>query len=137
MTRRGRVIATHHSQATVCFEPREACAKCEASQFCQGKSARHTIIVQNEIGARVDDEVDVEQSPGVGFVSAFILFGLPVMLAVIGLVFGYRWSEAVAVITGISCFVLGLIIAKLINNILARRALFLPKIVNIVGKQGS
>ena len=56
---------------------------------------------------------------------------------VIGLVFGHRWSEAVALITGISSFVLGLIIAKLINNLLARRALFLPKIVNIVEKQGS
>jgi positive regulator of sigma E activity len=137
MRRKGRVIAAHHSQATVCFEPRETCEKCDASQFCQGRSARQTIVAQNQMGACVDDEVHVEQSPGIGFISAFLLFGVPVLLAVIGLVVGSRWGESIALLIGISSFVLGLVIAKLVNNFLARRALFLPKIVNIVRKEGS
>lgn len=137
MRRKGRVIASHHSQATVCFEPREACEKCDASQFCQGRNSRHTIVVENRMGARIGDEVHVEQSPGVGFISAFLLFGLPVLLAVIGLVVGVGWGESIALLIGISGFVIGLVIAKLINNFLARRALFLPKIVNIVRKEGS
>ncbi len=137
MRRKGRVIATRHSQATVCFEPGKTCEKCDARQLCQGKGSRQTIVAQNQAGARVDDEVDVEQSPGVGLISAFLLFGLPVLLAVFGLVLGLRWGESIAILIGISSFVLGLVIAKLINNFLARKALFLPKIVNIVGKQGS
>lgn len=137
MRRKGRVIATHHSQATVCFESRKTCETCDARQLCQAKGSRQTIVAQNQAGARVDDEVDIEQSAGVGLISAFLLFGLPVLLAVFGLVLGSRWGESIAILIGISSFVLGLVIAKLINNFLARKALFLPKIVNIVGKQGS
>ena len=69
--------------------------------------------------------------------SAFLLFGLPVVLAVLGLVFGTQWGEKWSLVLGISGFVLGLIIAKIIDMLLVRKPLLLPRITEIVKKEGA
>ena len=137
MRRVGRVIALNESRATVCFEPGAACKKCDAGVLCHAAGSKHTILVENNEHAQVGDDVYVEQSSGRALLSAFLLFGLPVILAVLGLIIGTRWGETWSVICGISGFVLGLIVAKIINNLLARNSLFLPHITEVLRKQGS
>ena len=130
-------MALDGTRATVCFEPGDACKKCEAGPVCHAASAKHTISVQNTLNARIGDDVLVEQSPGKALLSAFIIFGLPVILAIFGLVVGSRWGETWSVVCGVAGFALGLVIAKFINNRLVRNALFLPRITEIVKKDGS
>jgi positive regulator of sigma E activity len=137
MRRIGRVVALDGSRATVCFDPGEACKKCEAGPVCHAASAKRTVIVENTVNAWIGDDVSVKQSPGKALLSAFILFGLPVILAVLGLIIGTRWGETWSVICGVAGFVLGLIIAKFINNRLARNSLFLPRITEVLKKEGS
>ena len=136
MRKRGRVITIEHGQATVCFEPKEACRNCDAQKLCHTAGSQQLVVVKNPIGALVNDEVCVEQPAGVGFAAAFLLFGSPVLLAVIGLLMGSRWHETGSLIGGITGFILGLLIAKLLNNRLARTAAFLPTISEIVKKKG-
>lgn len=134
MRRIGRVVTRSGSQAAVCFDSGEACRKCEAGALCGATGKEHTVLVENAAQARVGDEVYVEQAPGKALLSAFLLFGLPVILALVGILLGGRWGETWSVICGISGFVLGLVIAKIINNLLTRSSLLLPRIVEIVEK---
>ena len=133
----GRVINVAQGRATVCFEPAAACEKCEAAQFCQAAKSEHTALADNDIRAQSGDIVYVEQAPGKALLSAFLLFGLPVVLAVLGLVFGTQWGEKWSLVLGISGFVLGLIIAKIIDMLLVRKPLLLPRITEIVKKEGA
>ncbi len=137
MQRIGRVVALLGTRATICFEPVEACKKCDAAVLCQGASSNHTVMVENPLGARVGDDVLIEQAAGKALLSAFLLFGLPVLLAFVGLVLGARWGDLPSMISGILAFAAGLIIAKVINNILARSTLLLPRITEIRKKEGS
>jgi positive regulator of sigma E activity len=134
MRKIGRVVARSGAQAAVCFEPGEACRKCEAGVLCGAAGKEHTVLVENAAEARVGDEVYVEQAPGKALLSAFLLFCLPVILALVGIFLGGRWGETWSVVWGISCFALGLVIAKIINNLLTRSSLLLPRIVEIVEK---
>ena len=137
MERTGRVIAVEGSQAMVCFESAEACTGCEAREFCQASGSERSVQVENNLGASVDDEVRVEQTPGVGLTAAFLMFGLPVMLALLGMILATRWRESWAILIAVLCFGIGLLIAKFLNNIIARSKLFLPKITEITKRKGS
>jgi len=137
MNRKGRVIAVENSRATVCFEALGVCKHCEAGPLCYGTVKQQAIVAENNVGAKVGDNVYVEQAPRIALTSAFVLFGVPIMLAIIGLVAGARWGETVTFVTSVSCFVFGLVIAKYVNNILARKSLFLPKITAISKEEGS
>ncbi len=137
MRRRGRVIAVEGLQATVCFETSEACERCEAKTYCHTSGAKHSISVENSVGAVVGDVVYVEQPPGRGLAAASLLFGLPVILALLGMLLGARWHETGALVLAVLFFGIGLLIAKLLNNIIARRSAFLPKITGIERGEGS
>lgn len=137
MNRKGRVIAVEDSKATVCFEALGVCEHCEAGPLCHGTVKQQAIVAENNVGARVGDTVYVEQAPGIALTSAFIFFGLPILLAVIGLIAGAHWGETVTLVAGVSCFLIGLVIAKYVNDILARKSLFLPRITAVSKEKGS
>jgi positive regulator of sigma E activity len=130
--KKGRVISLAQGRATVCFESAAACEKCEVAQFCRAAGSEHTAVVENDVRAQINDVVYVEQAPGKALLSGFVLFGLPVVLAVLGLAFGTRSGEKWSVVLGISGFVLGLLIAKIIDIVVVRKALLLPRITEIV-----
>jgi positive regulator of sigma E activity len=137
MQKQGRIITVDGGRATVCFEPAMVCENCAASHLCQAGKAQQTMLVENSMNAQVGDLVLVEQTSGKALLSAFLLFGLPVILALIGLSLSMRRGEVWALFCGIGGFALGLVIAKIINNMLARKSLILPRITEIVKKEGS
>ena len=137
MRKKGRVIAADGVHAKVCIEPQDACKDCAAGQLCQAAHGQQTIVVENNINAQVGDDVYVEQKAGIGLISAFILFGLPIILAIVGLIAGGHWGETWTVICGIVGFAAGMILAKLFNNLLARKSLFLPIITEIISRDGA
>lgn len=93
-------------------------------------------MAANRIGARVGDTVRVEQPAAVGLGAAFILFGLPVILALAGLLAARSCSQLVILLAGVSGFSAGLVIAKIINERLARRSDLLPRIVERMEHEG-
>jgi len=89
------------------------------------------VEAENRIGAHVGDEVYIEISPRESLIAIFLFFGLPVLLGLLGLLIGIQYSEGHSIFFGVGAFAIGLIVAKLINNILGRRHRFLPHIVSI------
>ena len=132
MKRRGRIVAIDEGRAVVCFELRDACEKCEAKAMCQAAGSKHTVSAENSLNGQVGDDVFVEQAPAKALVSAFLIFGLPVLLAVVGLILGARLSETLSLLCGITGFALGLIVAKIVDNLLSQKAAFLPRVTEII-----
>lgn len=95
------------------------------------------MIADNQIGARTGDTVLLEQPAAAALWAAFILFGMPVLLALVSLLAVRSFPPAVAMIAGIAGFGAGLVLAKVINERLARRQAFLPRIVETVKREGS
>ena len=95
------------------------------------------IEVANELHAQLNDEVVVEISASTGLAAFFFLFGLPIILALIGVLIGNRFREFISIVLGIIGLALGLVIAKVINNRLSQNPKFLPKIVGILEREGS
>ena len=84
----------------------------------------------------MNDRVYVEQATGTGLLSAFILFGMPVILALIGLFLGDRFAETASLIGAVTGFFIGLAIAKLVNERISRASAFMPSITEVVREEG-
>ncbi|UCF70380.1 MAG: SoxR reducing system RseC family protein [candidate division WOR-3 bacterium] len=136
MRKKGWVVTVSGGLATVCFQAKESCKDCDARRLCHGTDSRHLVVVQNNIGANPEDEVYVVQSAGIAFAASFLLFGLPILLSVIGLLVGSRWHETASLVSGLAGLILGLLIAKLLNNRFARTSVFLAKITEIIAHKG-
>lgn len=132
MIEKGKVIESRGFEAKVSIEPSEACKHCAASHFCRPAGESRVIEVENKVGAHVGDEVCIEISAKIGFFAFFLLFGLPVILGLVGIVLGTRYGDTYAIFLGVAGLALGLIIAKTINNIVSKKHTFLPHIVEIV-----
>jgi len=123
--------------ASVCFEMDAACGVCEGKSLCHAAGSPHVIIARNAVGARVNDRVYVEQATGAGLLSAFILFGVPVILALIGIFLGDRFAETASLIGAVTGFFVGLAIAKLVNERISRASALMPMITEVVREEGS
>ena len=132
MKEKGKVVEITDFIAKVSLEPGEACKTCPYGNFCRPAGTIRIIKVKNGIGAKVGDEVYIGIPVKSEFIAIFLLFGLPVMLGLIGLLIGTLYTEIHSVILGLVGFALGLIIAKIVNNILGRKKKLLPCIIEII-----
>ncbi len=132
MKEKGRIVEITGSVAKVSLEPGEACKDCPYGNMCRPTGDIRIIRVKNSIGAEVNDEVYIGISAKSELIAIFLLFGLPVILGLIGLLIGTRYSEIHSIILGLIGFALGLIIAKIINNIFNNRHKLLPHIIEII-----
>jgi sigma-E factor negative regulatory protein RseC len=137
MKEKGQVVETTSFGVKVALKPSEACKSCAACDFCQPAGGERVIEAENNIGAQIGDEVHIEVSPKTGLLAFFLLFGLPIILALIGLLIGGQYSDAHSILYGIAGLVLGLVIAKIINNLNRSKHKFLPKVVEILRRKGS
>ncbi len=131
MREKGKVVEMADFIAKISLEPSEACKDCPSCNFCRPSGSTRIIEVENRIGAQVGDEVFIEISHKKSLIAILLLFGVPVLLGLIGLVVGAHYSEGYSVFLGISGFVLGLILAKVINNIFRRTHKLSPHIVEV------
>lgn len=137
MREKGKVVELAGFVAKVSLEPSEACKDCPSCNLCRPAGDVRIVEVENKIGANVGDEVYIEISPKVGLIAVFLLFGLPVILGLVGLLVGNHYSEIHSVIFAIAGFALGLIFVKIINDILGTRRELLPYIVKILSPKSA
>ena len=137
MKEKGCVIEITSFGANISLSPSAACQGCTASDFCRPKGDDRITEAENRIGAKIGDEVYVEISSKTGLLAFFLLFGLPVILGLVGLlIYPHAQNPNIhGIIYGLAGFALGLIIAKVINNILGRKHKFLPRIVEILSSK--
>ncbi len=131
MRETGQVVEVSGLLARISLEPSDACKDCPSCGFCRPVGNTRIIETENRVGAQVGDEVLVEISAQGTLIAVFLFFGLPVLLGLIGLLIGIRYGEGHSVVLGIGAFAVGLILAKVANNILGHKHKFLPHIVEV------
>ena len=116
MSEKGRVIEVKENDLlTISMTRKEACAKCRAC--IAGMTEQEMIIeAENNCFAEVGDWVDVEISPD-GFISAlFIVYGLPLIGFMVGLIPSYFILKAVGLGNAgdVLSFVIGLLFTGIV-----------------------
>ncbi len=132
MQERGRVVEIEDTVAQIAIEETGACNKCPAGGMCRPAGGKRYLKASNTIGAQVGDAVLFELSTGHSLLAIMLFFGLPVFLGLIGLIVTAGRGEIVTVIVGTAGFGLGLLIAKIVNDVLAARRTLLPRIIEVL-----
>jgi positive regulator of sigma E activity len=142
MRETGKVVSTKNDRAEVEVAARGECEHCTAAGICNwtGTSLRR-VLAMNETGASVGDVVVLESVEGIGAKSNLLVFGIPVLLMLAGVLVGGlimhkdTWS---GILAGVG-LALGFGIVKTIDIAVNRTGRGLPVIVGKaeVGRQNA
>ena len=91
----GRVARVFGERAEVVVERQEACSSCQAADLCSAFAGRGLLRLEadNPLAAREGQRVEVATARAVGLKAAFVVYMLPALFFVAGVVVG---SEALA-----------------------------------------
>ncbi|GEM_PF-200119 len=133
----GKVVKVNGNRAEVEVVPGKACHHCGASGLCNwgGKKVK-LVTARNEIGARTGDSVILETTePGSSY-SALLVFGMPVVLMIAGIIIGTRIGGDLlaAVLAGVG-LAIAFLILKFIDIRAGRSGRHLPVIVRLAEKE--
>lgn len=129
MREKGKVVEVGEDVVKINIEPGDACKKCPAAELCHPAGDLRIVEAKSSLKLDVGDEVVIEVSPKSGLTAMFLLFGIPVIMALIGIFIGNSLNDLYTVIFGLVGFGLGLIFAKIINNAAAKKQKLLPRVV--------
>lgn len=130
MVETGKVLNTDGDIAEISVIPGDGCRSCPASAACGMKNGMRIIRVRNPIKAEPGDIVSIEIANKSGLGAAVVLFGLPIMLVVAGLIISAGWSEIYQILTTVGGLIFGLVIAKVIDRLIRNRRNFMPAIID-------
>jgi sigma-E factor negative regulatory protein RseC len=131
-------------RARVTIERSEACHSCSAKGACQalgGQTKDLELVVDNAIGARPGDRVQLTLAESAVLKASATLYLLPALGLVGGAGGGWAlaqrmaWSSDPASIAGAAIgLVLGLLMARLVGARLSRDRAFIPRLTAITGR---
>lgn len=133
MEETGIVVETHGMIAKVSVTAQKGCDRCPGAGFCQyGGSGERIIEVFNPLDARKGDTVKVSVPSKSSIFSAFFVFVMPILLALIGIGTGGIFKKEVyEIIGGVIGIVVGIVLVKLIDKWMKKSEKFRPRIVEI------
>lgn len=110
---------------------------CDSSYCCQGEGVQKVIVeMKNEINAVVGDKVIYEAKEVGMLLVAFILFVVPLILVIFGIVAGYYMSGTLginsniaALVGGISLFIISMMIIKMYEKSVSENSSLKPIII--------
>jgi len=137
MRENGKVVSTKNDRAEVEVAARGECEHCTAHGICNwtGTSLRKVLAV-NKAGAAAGDVVELEVVAGTGAKSNLLVFGIPVLLMLAGVLVGglvLRKDAWSGILAGVG-LVLGFGIVKIIDVSVNRSGRSLPVIVRLAEK---
>ncbi|HEY8389903.1 MAG TPA: SoxR reducing system RseC family protein, partial [Clostridia bacterium] len=93
-----------------------------------------SIKLKNDVGAKIGDTVEVGFSDKSLTLSNLIVFGIPLLLLLIGMIIaiGLKLNELFAIFIAIGSLVLGFVVVFIIDKIVAKNNDFSPKILRIL-----
>ncbi len=92
----GKVVRIQNDRTVVEFTPGTACGKCGARVVCNPTGGgKREIVVENQLHARVGDQVVIEESDGVMLRIIAMQYGVPLLGFLIGVFTAYyfRWAK--------------------------------------------
>ncbi|MCK4414340.1 MAG: SoxR reducing system RseC family protein [Candidatus Eisenbacteria sp.] len=121
-----RVVQTLGARALVEVNRHEACSHCTSADLCQVLSGRGTLRleVENPIGAREGQVVELLAARSLGLRAAFFVYLLPALLFLCGVILGsegFRWPPWGAGLLGLALLAGSWFIARVIDRGIRRR----------------
>lgn len=111
---------------------REACVHCEARMFCHPSGEERVIDARDPVGAAVGDTVTVEIRAAAGMTAFVVLFGLPLLFGLLGVIGASKLGNAGMLGAGVAGVGIGFACAKLIDYRWGRR--FDPRVTAVVAQ---
>ena len=140
MRETGKVVSTRDDRAEVEVAAKGECEHCSAHGICNwtGTGVRKVLAV-NRAGANVSDLVELEIAEGIGAKSNLLVFGIPVLFMLAGVLVGGLvlrkdlWS---GILAGVG-LALGLVVVKVVDTSMNRLGRSLPVIARRTGEVGA
>lgn len=87
---KGIVLSSADGHAEIALIQTGSCEECSAKIFCKPseKKDKKIIEVDDPFGVKVGDEVQIEIAGEEIFKASFVIYGMPLILIIIGIVFG-------------------------------------------------
>ena len=130
------VVAVDSTTTKVQLNVNSACSSCGAAALCHPSAGmRPRIEITNEIDAKVGDIVELETAASSRLIAALLLFGLPLVLILLGAFIGGSMENAGqdSIVAGsIAGLALGLLLVNRINRWFQRRLRFKPRAIRII-----
>ncbi len=100
-----RVVRTFGSKAEVVIDRQEACGSCKSADLCNafGKRGELKIEVDNLVGARPGQVVEISSQRSMGLKAAALVYFVPALFFVTGIVVGaevLRWTPVASALLG-------------------------------------
>lgn len=130
----GKIIAIIGDTAKIEITPSGGCAHCAQFNLCNPLGQNKKVIeLKNTINAQVGDIVKIEIGEKSRALSIALVFGLPVLLLIVGLVIGnFLSNEKLSALLGGCGLVLAMCLLKIIDNRLKKKGKHLAIIKEIV-----
>jgi len=129
MRETGKVSSVKGKLAEIELDQSPQCVKCGACIF--KSSGNMSVLAENTINAKVGDTVEVEISQAARFIFPSILYGLPILFLMVGIVVGNIWSERMGIVLGIVFLLISLLVLFMINRLVEGRKRFGNRIVRV------
>ncbi len=130
----GKVVGVKGNLARVEMAVKGACECCAARVICRPGGDKMYTEALNEAGAEVGQMVKVDMAPRSAMEAAFLLFILPVVMLVLGLIVFRRLGsgELFGVLGGLLFLGLYFLVLRFVDRVLSRRRRYRPVVREIV-----
>lgn len=137
MTEKGVVFKVKGKKAVVRFDRRDACASCHMCSVAEDKQ-KVEVLLENSLNAKEGDIVEVEMGEKYVITAALIVYVIPLILVGVGIGVGQLVSELCQILMAIGGFVLGFVVAALLDKFVIRKKEgFRPSMKAIVSQGAS
>lgn len=138
----GEVIDSRDGLAVVLVNRSSACEGCGAKGACHafggGRDAK--VSVDNEIGAKAGDVVEIGIEEASLVKASFVVYILPIIALLLGAAGGQHFSEQIgisgegaAAFCGLLALIGSLVVIRLFDPLLKKRRSMRPRIIKICG----
>ncbi|MBE0645496.1 MAG: SoxR reducing system RseC family protein [Bacteroidetes bacterium] len=137
----GIVLSAASGRATVAVALGDACEECTAKVFCSaGESKQNTVEARDPFGVHAGDHVRIVVHGEDMFKAAFLLYGIPLLLILAGILLGTYVFDPGLMPTELWSFILGVGLAGayylvfFLNGGEARGESMMPDIILVQGR---
>jgi len=131
MEETGKIIELIGTKAKIEITPSSLCGKCAQEKVCNPFGQNKKLIeLNNTVNGQINDLVKIEIRAKSQVLTILLVFGLPALLFVIGVIIGQKigGDKLATIFAGIG-LIIAYVIVKIINNRIANKGNELARII--------
>jgi len=138
----GIVVEVDGGRAKIAIQKSEMCSQCGACRFADTND-RMVLTVNNDINAKIGDEVQIDLETSALLSATFIAYAIPLMAMIAGIVIGY-WiasffkaanSDIYAAVAGLAFAILSFVVIRIMEPRLSKNKKYMPNIKRIINRK--